>query len=289
MDDERERMRHRDWRPVAVGAAVVVLALAGGAWGLGAFGRESVGGLPGHGSGTTPGPGPVTSDAAINGDTYVLLDNRTLQVQVVVGVGCEETGKAAGVVDDGPGKVQIHATVTRPARTSPPPEVCTANAILQDVVVRLADSLDARQVIDGVRHQVLRLAPREQPSVNGPDIAAPRAEQLDRTDEFGIITAISGGLRISVDRVQMLSPETTADSPAYTIRNDSAKLRNYRVAPDAVVWGSIQMGLPEPWPQRATLMRWRAFVVAHLGQQHQLWHFTVEDGVVTGIEEQYLP
>ena len=74
----------------------------------------------------------------------------------------------------------------------------------------------------------------------------------------------------------------------YYLRNDNVLTRTYRVAPDAVVWGSIRMRLPEPWPRRTTLDAWREFVKTHLGQGPP-FHFMVENGVVTGIEEQYLP
>jgi hypothetical protein len=257
---------------------------------MGAFDRDSAGRLAGEGPSAGPDPGLVSTDTQISGDTYVLLDDRTLQVQVAVGGGCKETGKAAGFVGEGAEKVQIRVTVMRHERTPAPGAVCRTNLILQNVVVHLSQPLGARQVVDEVRHQLLRLAPPERTSVNGPGVSAPLAGQLPRTDEFGIVTAMSGDgadLQISVDRVDMLFPGTSADSPAYTLRNDSTQLRTYRVDPDAVVWGSIQL-MPEPWPQRTTLAHWRAFVATHLGQRPP-FHFMVENGVVTGIEEQYLP
>ncbi|MDT7572350.1 MAG: hypothetical protein QOE05_2524 [Actinomycetota bacterium] len=296
-----DRRRRQGRRRIALGSATLALALvaAGGAWRLDAFERPSSGGLAGDGASPTPEPGLVTTEAPVSGDTYVLLDERTLQVQVVVGGGCQETGKAAGVVGQGVEKVQLSVTVTRHERTSPPPQVCTANVILENVVVHLAEPLGTRQVIDEVRHQLLRLAPPEQTSVNGPGVTAPPAGYLPRTDEFGFVTAVTGNgadLSVTVDRVDMLSG-SAADAAAradgtqvdgdYYLNNDSSLARTYRVAANAVVWGSIQLA-PEPWPQRVTVQRWREFAAQHLGDRPP-FHFMVENGVVTGIEQQYLP
>jgi hypothetical protein len=291
-----ERKRRGDRRRMALGAAaLVLLMLAGGAaWGRGAFDRDSAGRLAGEGPNATPDPGLVSTDTPVAGDTYVLLDNRTLQIQVAIGGGCEETGKAAGVVGEGVDKVQIRVTVARHPRTAPPGAVCPTNLILQNIEIHLSRNLGGREVVDETGHKTLRAAPGD-----GARVKAPAATQLQRTDEFGIVTAISGGgadMQISVDRVDMLTGSEAAaaaraagadDQLDYYLRNDNPLTRMYRVDPNAVVWGSIQL-MPEPWPQRTTLAHWQQFVATHLGQRPP-FHFMVDNGVVTGIEEQYLP
>src|SRR4051794_22391662 len=97
-----DRKRQRDRRRVTFAAgAVVVLMIAGGAaWGSGAFERDSAGGVAGDGPSATPEPLLVSTETPINGSTYVLLDDRNLQVQVAVGGGCQETGTpSASVVE----------------------------------------------------------------------------------------------------------------------------------------------------------------------------------------------
>src|SRR3954462_13741441 len=91
-----ERKRRRDRRRASLGAGAVVLLMlaSGAAWSLGAFEADSSGRLAGDGASARPEPGMVSTETAVDGDTYVLLDNRTLQVQVPVGGGCQETGKA---------------------------------------------------------------------------------------------------------------------------------------------------------------------------------------------------
>ena len=284
---------------VGLGAGVVMLLLlAGGvAWKLDAFDLDTRGRIAGVEASPTPEPGLVATETPVSGDTYVLLDNRTLQVQVAVGGGCDETGKASGAVDESTDKVQIRVTLTRHPRTPAPGEICTANLILQSVDLHLSENLGGRTVVDLVGQKTLHRAPGD-----GSGVKAPAASMLARTDEFGIVTAITGagsGLRISVDRVDMLTGEEAAaasraaggdgDVPNdYFLRNDNPLTRTYRVAPEAVVWGSIRMRLPEPWPKQTTLARWREFV-AGSGAANTLFHFEIHDGVITGIEEQYLP
>jgi hypothetical protein len=243
----------------------------------------------------SPPPGTVTTDTPVSDDSYVLLDNRTLRVQVAVGGGCQETGSAAGVVGEGVDTVRIRVTVTRRGRTPVPGVVCPLNLILQNVDLHLTQNLGGREVVDEVGDKTLRRAPGD-----GTGVKAPAAATLARTDEFGIVTRISGegsDLQVSVDRVDMLTGDEAAAAARaagadeqldYYLRNDNPLLRTYRVDPHAVVWGSIRMGLRQPWPQRTTLSRWRTFVASHLGQQ-LLFHFMIENGVITGIEEQYLP
>src|SRR4051812_26581911 len=204
-----ERKRRRDRRRASLGAGAVVLLMlaSGAAWGLGAFEPDSSGRLAGDGASARPTaqpePGMVSTDTAVSGDSYVLLDNRTLQVQVAVGGGCEETGKASGVVGQSVDKVQISVSVTRHQRTSPPPLTCTANLILQNVDIHLSDNLGGREVIDVVGHRTLRRAPGD-----GTGVKAPAATKLRRSDDFGMVTAMSDAgaeLQISVDRVDMLT------------------------------------------------------------------------------------
>ena len=124
------------------------MIVSGAAWGVGAFEREGAGQLAGNAPTSTPEPGLVSTDSPVAGDTYVLLDNRTLQVQVAIGGGCDETGKASGVVGDGIDKVQIRVSVSRHERTAPPAGVCPLNLILQNVEIHLSDNLGGREVVD---------------------------------------------------------------------------------------------------------------------------------------------
>lgn len=138
------------------------------------------------------------------------------------------------------------------------------------------------------------------PTTSG-DVKAPAAVKLTRTDEFGLVTAVrreAGKVEVDVDRVDMLSgAEGEAAAKAagadysndYFLRNERPRLRTYTVRPDAQVWGSIAM-LPhdEPWPKAATVGVWTAFLASPAGRT-TLFHFEVEGGTVTGVEEQYRP
>ena len=130
-------------------------------------------------------------------------------------------------------------------------------------------------------------------------IKAPPPAKLAETDEFGLVTGLARrGTRLEadVDRVDMLGgAEAEAAAAAahadfsndYFLVNDNPRLRHYRIAPDAVVWGSIGLsGRPEA--ARSDLGAWAAFVETRQGKE-TLFHFDVQDDVVIAIEEQYRP
>jgi hypothetical protein len=130
-------------------------------------------------------------------------------------------------------------------------------------------------------------------------IKAPPASKLAETDEFGLVAGLSRrGTRLEadIDRVDMLGgAEAEAAAAAahadfsndYFLVNDNPLLRHYRIAPDAVVWGSIGLtGRPDP--DRSDLAAWTVFVETPQGKQ-TLFHFDVEGDQVVGIEEQYRP
>jgi len=137
------------------------------------------------------------------------------------------------------------------------------------------------------------------PSASAPAVAerikAPKATRLDRTDEFGLVHVVRVGA-VDVDRVDMLSGVEAERAAAahggevsndYFLVNDNPRLRRYDVRPDAIVWGSIGM-VGQPDAKRVTLAAWYRFLATDAGK-HTLFHLTVQDGAVVGIEEQYQP
>ena len=138
------------------------------------------------------------------------------------------------------------------------------------------------------------------PHVVGAGIKAPPPTQLTHTDEFGLVTSVRARgdvIEVDVDRVDMLSGAEAAAAAAaagadvsndYFLRNDNPAVRTYRVSPIAVVWGNSAMLHKEPGAQLTTLARWEQFVATPAAKD-TLFHFEINDGAVTGIEEQYRP
>jgi hypothetical protein len=294
------RKLRRDRRRLAAGGAaiaVVVVATAA-AWASDALTGRSTTDALGRGASPVPSTALTAEPVPIDGGSYTLVGDRTLEISVAVGGGCRPTGTASGTAGESVDKVQLQVMVSRPAPSAAPPATCPLNLVLQKVQVHLSLPLGDRAVIDVVGHRTLS---RVQSTRTAPGITAPSAVELGRTDEFGIVTALSqvgGAVRVEVDRVDMLGgAEAVAAARAagqdpmidYFVRNENPTVRTYPVSRGAVVWGSIQL-LPqrEPWPQRTTLAVWTQFVAAHLGQL-PMFHFQLERGVVVGIEEQYTP
>lgn len=131
-------------------------------------------------------------------------------------------------------------------------------------------------------------------------VAAPPPVHLPRTSEFGLVRALTttgAGLRVSVDRVDMLVGDRARAEAARRgedplvddfLVDDRPELRTYPISPVAVVWGSIGL-TGEPTPSRVPLSDWLRFCRTPAAA-HTLFHFeTTQVGVVVGIEEQYRP
>lgn len=149
---------------------------------------------------------------------------------------------------------------------------------------------------------VSRLFPAEAPSaVSTTGIKAPPAVELSRTDEFGTLRLVArrpdGSSTISVDRVDLLSgAEAQAAARArhqdsavddFLVDDDPAR-RTYEVSPSVRVWGSIALsGHVEP--TASDLDALYRFLATDQGGRPTLFHLEIDDGRVTGIEEQYRP
>lgn len=171
--------------------------------------------------------------------------------------------------------------VTVPAADAPAFEQCIA-AVVGLYVPELA--LQAGAVpSDGPEQDGIKAAPRM---------------RIAETDEFGVLVLVPGQNEVTVDadRVDMLSgAEAEAAARArgddvsndYYLVNDNPRLRRYRFAPDAVVWGSIRMtGTVER--QQRTVEDLVAFLRTPAAKT-TLFHLDVENGVVIAAEEQYRP
>ena len=137
------------------------------------------------------------------------------------------------------------------------------------------------------------------PSSVAVDVKAPPPVRIAQTDEFGLLVAVREtpeGLEVDVDRVDMLGGQEAEDAAAargtdvsndYFLVNDNPRLRTYRIAPDAVVWGGIVFGR-DLRGVRIRLDELRAYIDD--GPDNlTLFHLDVEGDQVVGIEEQYRP
>lgn len=132
-------------------------------------------------------------------------------------------------------------------------------------------------------------------------VHAPPAARLDRTDEFGnIVQVVTGptGSVLIVDRVDMLvgaeaekaARARGADfSNDYFLVNDNPTLRRYRLSASPHVWGSLLLAKTVD-VQAVPLATLLSALKGHDAQrQATLFHLQVDDGAISGVEEQYRP